>query len=139
MKRELLQWLIFSVIVSLLPFLFVVLNGLTEGQLPILANLFSGGELQLISVGLAASAMGELLARRSTRKTLEVLAIGLAVVVLILASWWYANLTIKIQIGTPIHHGNVAIGSIYLYIAAFITSLCCKILTFLGSERNSDA
>jgi hypothetical protein len=63
MAEKLVRWLIFSVVISLLPLLFRFALEATDGKSPTLSDLLSQGELLLISSAIAAAAVGELIGR----------------------------------------------------------------------------
>src|SRR5579863_1592711 len=85
MLAKLLKWLIFTVVVALVPFGIVALDLWDKGD-----NLFAWsvlwphGELMLVSTALAADALGDLIASDRPSGSLKIAAGGGCLVVLII-------------------------------------------------------
>jgi len=125
--EELLLWALFSVIIALLPFAIHSLLILTRGDIPTATLLFSKGELVLVSSAIVASAMGSLFISGRKYKITKIIVGGLCVCVLILASAWFA--IISIESNSPSFDANFASnGSIVMFVFSVISSAGCVML-----------
>src|ERR1700722_8075371 len=96
LKEKLARWLIFSVVISLLPVLFSLLAQVTMKGNPIsLGTLGGHGEFLLISVAILAASLGEGIGRKMDgRSTFPyILAEGVNAIFLILAAFWFAYIS----------------------------------------------
>lgn len=95
MAARLTRWLIFSVIVAMVPLAFDYFARMTDGsEAPKLAAIVSKGELLLISAAIAAAAIGEIIGRPGKRAVAELVATGACVVTFFFASLYYANVSV---------------------------------------------
>src|SRR5437899_3113676 len=92
MLLRLCQWLIFTVIVALSPFLIAALNVVSEQQtlswFP-REQLWPHGELMLVTTALAADAIGDLFVHPSPRDAITVLSAGAFLILVIVTVAWY--------------------------------------------------
>lgn len=91
MAEKLAKWLIFSVILALLPFAFNYLRLASRGVDPTMAKLLGGGELLLVAAGISAAAVGDLIGSGADRRLAKLFAGGGSIVVLCLASLHFAD------------------------------------------------
>lgn len=130
LQQNLLHWLLFSVIIALVPFVIQWLMLLTRGNVPTTVELFSNGELLLVSSAIAASAIGSLVLSDSKYRLSRIVVGWCCVCVLILASAWFAIISIESNTGSfdPDFAAN---GSILMFIFTVISSAGCIILAEL--------
>lgn len=84
------RWGVFSVMFALLPLLFHFLKQfITSGVLPQIGSVSLHGELLLVSSGIAATAVGEVIASGQKLAVLKILAGGGCALVLVVASFSY--------------------------------------------------
>ena len=131
MSNKIIRWFTFSVIIALLPIFFNFLVMLITSTKPTLQGLLSHGELLLVSVCLAASALGEIIGSGSNFIRLKIVASGGCVITLTLSSLCFAFIT---ALGILSHKFDIAIVtnmSISLYFFSVITSASC---VYLGEK-----
>lgn len=127
MINKLLKWLIFGVLVALLPILFNLLFALTVGAEVTAARLIGRGELLLIAVGLCSTAMGDLvLAELSVRgrfwRGVRLILTGTCVVVIASSSFYFALVSDRYARQIGVSDDAVVIISSALYLFAVICS-----------------
>jgi len=128
MITKIVKWFIFSVIIALLPIIFNLLIVLSNGVAPSLEILTSRGELLLVAAGIAASAIGELIASGQNYMTPKLLAGGSCVIILSLASLYFAHISATIILGKTLDANVVSYTSMYLYIFAILSGASCIVL-----------
>ena len=90
MAEKLTRWFIFGVVVSLLPFALAYLN-LWASKKPVkVEDLFSRGELLLVSTAIGAAATGELLGIKETHALYKIIIGGCSFVAVLTQMAWYA-------------------------------------------------
>jgi len=129
-RQTLVRWSLFSVTIALLP---VVLNAfalMTRGQPMSYSAMVGNGELLLVSVAISAGAMGELIAaeRQPFTGTWQLL-IGLSVVIVLLASAWFADIASAIRAGEYVSRHSIALGSTVVFACATLVGACCIMLS----------
>ena len=72
MTDKLVRWFIFGVIASLLPFALTCLNLWTSKKSVKIENLFSRGELLLVSTAIGTAAIGELIGTDNKNALLKI-------------------------------------------------------------------
>jgi hypothetical protein len=99
MWRRLVKWLLFTVIISLLPFIFTGVDLWTDGKLDHLLLMYRHGELLwphgellLVSIAIVADAAGGLIASGTTDRVDKLLLAGGAVILAIGAAAWYEKI-----------------------------------------------
>ena len=115
------RWLIFSVLVSLLPVIFSALVLLTGQGISSITVLLSGGELLLISSAICAGAIGEIVTSTNRNKIGRVLAGGGSVIILASSSFWFAHIVSSESVNGDV----VAWGSIYIFGLTVLTGMSC--------------
>ena len=131
---KLLKWLIFSVVIALLPIIFYSLQLLTRGLSPTLELVTSKGELLLISTAMAAGALGELITSQSDKKIFKIIAGGGSVIILLICSLYYADVASCILTNQAIQAEVVSRISIIGYCFSFISSGSCIFIAEVGNE-----
>jgi hypothetical protein len=129
------RWLIFTVVISLLPFIMIDISLWSHGKLEEVFAfwrhgdvLWPRGEVLLVATAIGADAMGGLIASNSANDTIRLFKITTAGGCFLLtlgAAWWYAN----IQDSLPTLLGPREVtGSGYVLVATIVVSLICKAL-----------
>jgi len=123
-KEGILKWLIFTVIVSLIPFGMVALS-LWSGDKPLsLAVLWPHGELLLVATALAADGIGDLIPTNPTASRAKIVTAGMCIIILIVAGLWYALIQ-----GHPEYRlSKISKGSMVIFGSTVLACMCCKIL-----------
>src|ERR1700677_1427829 len=95
MGRRLLRWVLFTVIISLLPFIFTGVDLWTDGKLDGIFDLYKHGsllwphgELLLVSIAILADAAGGLIASGTTDRFVTLLTAGGGIIFAIGAAAW---------------------------------------------------
>ena len=127
-RQKIIRWVIFSVIVALLPIIFNGLVLLTKGNLFEIETLTGRGELLLIAAAMAASAIGELIASGKTMASIKLIAGGCCLIVLSMASLYFAHVSYALMAKEFVDYLIVSKISINLYVASIVSSSCCIIL-----------
>jgi hypothetical protein len=134
MLPRLARWLLFTVVISLMPFIMTGCNLWTDGKLDDVLRLWRygdllwpHGELLLVSTAIGAEAAGGLIASSSGPTVVKLLKISTAGGCIILAlgsAWWYQ----KIQ--ENLHHipPRVVQGTGVLFLVTLCMSFVCKLL-----------
>ncbi len=92
MVTRIVRWLVFTVLVALLPFAFFVARAFSHNEPTGWAEIAGGGDLYLLAGAFTASAVGELVGSGSDRWPVRKLAAaGLAVLLLALSSLLFAD------------------------------------------------
>jgi len=129
MSDKILRWLIFSVVIALLPLAFNLLRFSSRGTPLSLLTILSNGELLLISAAIAAAAAGELFASGQNYIKAKLFAGGGCVIVLILASFLFADISVAIASGEKISQEAVSTNSIVIFILTVVASGSCVALS----------
>ena len=119
------KWIVFSVIISLLPLVFNLLSALNRQKEASLSLLCSHGELLILSAAIAAGSIGELFGGGSERAILKIIAGGGCVAVLFVACLSFADVA---QLPQPVP-SVVTVESITIFILTLISSASCIALS----------
>ncbi len=122
--RKLLGWFIFTLLFSILPFLFNWLSGLIRGNILTQVELTSGGELLLTSVAITAAAVGEMIdyGSKKTYDIRDVLSIGCCILIMVMASFLYSDITAAINSGEKLDESITSLVSLLIFLLAAFTS-----------------
>ena len=125
------KWLLFGVLCSLLPIGFVAIDFFTDGKVVGVGNLIGRGELLLITTGIAAAGLGELISE-SAKKSIGVMFTGAASLILIgICSYSYSSV---VSSQNP-NIENITSGSICIFIISIFTTVVCFIQTETSSWK----
>lgn len=128
--QKLIRWFIFSVAVALLPLIFHALQLITRGKSASLSAVTSHGELLIVSVALAAAAIGNIIGNKNMTLSIpKLLSAGFCMLMLLLSSFYYADISACRISGQPIEDNVIACVSLISYIFTFICSACCIVLS----------
>ena len=119
MTEKLVKWFVFSVVIALLLILFNFLLLLTANAPAGLAQLVGHGELLLIAAGLAARAIGDVIGSGDVRKIPKLIASGAAVIVLVLASFYFSHVAASYALNQTVNIDVVFFVSVWLYVISF--------------------
>ncbi len=117
-----LKWLIFGVVLALLPIGFNLVYAWTViGPWPSTAFLFGRGELLLLAVGLSSGALGDLILGEGKWQALRLVVAGVCILNIGLASFYFALVSGKYAIREPTDTGVVVVISLVLYGVAVLS------------------
>ena len=133
---------VFAVVVSLLRILLTMIGTMTHGQPvpPVGPSEFeqalsratdyeralARGDLLLIAGALAAGGLGEIVAR-GTHRNLEhrIFAGGMAIGIVIVSTWWFADISSSIARDEVLDLAVIAWGSVTLFCGSVLTAGSC--------------
>ncbi len=128
--QNLLKWVIFSVILALIPLGISFLNEMMDDSvLPWLATgkvVLSGGELLLVAAAIAADAVGDLIGSGKDDRTLKILSGGACVLLILVASLWYGHIATLVHSGKVPKTNLVPVGSLWVLAGTVLTSGVAK-------------
>lgn len=124
-SEKMVKWVIFSVLMALVPLITAALIQLTRSITPSMDDLIGRGELLLITAALCARSCGELFSSDGGRKTAKVVAGGSTMVILLLTAIYFADVASAVRTKTTIDSGLVAGISIVTYISALVSGGSC--------------
>ena len=112
---KLQQWLVFSIALSMLPFVFrFVPSALGVRSVPSAAEVFGDGELFIVAVTMSAAAFGDLMMARRSGLGVRKMTAGVAASAVALGSYLYAGARM-IPGATPT---NIVVSSANLFFAS---------------------
>lgn len=130
-SEKLTRWIIFNVMVALVP-LFTGYLGLQLGrEEPGLHTLTARGELLLISTTIASAAVGELIAAGRARATAKLCAGGSCILLVLVSSLIFAG----IQARQDTDAQSVLSLSLGLFAGTLLASFSCMYLAHEGEPR----
>jgi len=127
--KKLTIWILFNVLVALLPFLFRYLGATFSGQMVNLQNILSDGELLLVAAAVASGALGDLIASNQEDALPRVIVGGLCILSLLLSSLCYAFVSALGDLSIAQDTLAISQWSIWIFTSAFATGTGCIILT----------
>ena len=130
MLVALIQWLIFSVVIALLPLLFNLLRDIVRSHGISLVRLFSHGELLIVSAAISASSLGHLFCATKPSSIPNMVAGGACVVVLLIASFLFADISAAWHSNPAVSLNSkaICIGSIIVFGCAVVASTSCVLM-----------
>jgi hypothetical protein len=127
--EKLLLWLVFNVIIALLPFAFRAMAALLTERPVDLKQILSDGELFLVSAAIASGAVGELILKGRQMRIPRVLAGGGCVICLMLASFLYAFIRAQSGPTTSLTPDGIYTLSLIMFFFTFLAGTGCLILS----------
>lgn len=129
-RVKLVRWWLFSVLVGLVPLITSYLALQLDPQPPPLYTLTARGELLLISVAIAAAAVGELLPGDHGKAVQKLLAGGGCVLLILASSLIFST----IQAGQHPNAVRIFATSIWLFCGTLLASFSAVYLAWGGGE-----
>ena len=124
LSAKLAKWLVFSVLLGLLPIAFNYLRVLTRSGDPTLESLLGKGELLLIAASISAAALGHLIGSGKDWMVAKIFAGGGAVIVLGLASLYFADIAAA-HVSQQLNPGVIAGSSQLFFLFAVLAGAGC--------------
>ncbi len=128
MNARLSRWLIFGVVVALLPLIATYVSRRTDGLVPAWTELLGRGELFLVCAGVCSAAYGEVLGTGGGLRAWKIVAGGICLMVLLVSSLVYAHIVERISSSAPIAMEAICHDSLYLYLIGVAASTACVVL-----------
>lgn len=122
------RWLIFSVIIALVPLVFAFVNAQMKNVQADWTTTLGNGELLIVIAAICAGAVGELFGSSNRFKVSKIVAGGSTVVVLIFSALVFASIE-PAGAATVAQKGVIATASIYLFLFAIGCCASCIVLS----------
>ncbi|SRR6266571_1180441 len=120
--NRLKTWFLFTIVFSIIPFVFIAFGYLFAEHPEKIWLLFRKGELLLVSSGLAAGGIGDAISFPSKHRTAQLLCLAFCIFVVVLAALGYTLIAVFDTIAFDYNHRLVDFGSILLFIMITICS-----------------
>lgn len=131
-----IRWLLFGIVLAVLP---VAVNWISLQTRDLDAShtvVLGSGELLLVSAVLGATATGDLMGARSRRfLVFRTMLTGFNVILMILASLWFADVAATIRADDKVDREFVAFGSLVVFATTIIICACSFVVTRLEDTR----
>jgi hypothetical protein len=124
-------WLIFSVLVALLPIVFNMGKAYFYGEPVILSSLLKNGELLIISVAIGADALGRIIEGGSNQNILKlprIVATGSCLCLVILSSLFFSLISTDFG-NSPVDPERTSTVSMTIFFLTIITGGSCLYLS----------
>jgi hypothetical protein len=128
LAEKVIRWLLFSVLIALLPLGFNAISLFTRGISVDLVNLVSRGELLLISTAICAAAVGELVPTGPALRISKIIVVGSTVIILIAASYYFADISAGYRLGEKMDFNVIRDISLIAFISSVVSGALCVIL-----------
>jgi hypothetical protein len=137
-KERFSRWLIFTVLIALLPIFFNGLAVVNRNERLVWKTLLAHGELYLISVAITAAAFGEMVGRESSRRRLARMWLsGLSCALIVVESFLFADTaSIARNAEGTINHNSIAWTSITFLLLSVIVGACCVVVSEQKGSRS---
>ncbi|MDM8564334.1 hypothetical protein QUF74_01625 [Candidatus Halobeggiatoa sp. HSG11] len=125
-----IRWLLFSVLMALLPIVFNALSFEVRGQLNSFSQLISRGELLLIATAICTAAIGELFVSGSKLRILKAIIGGFTVMILTLATAYFVDISAIPLSDMQLETKTIIVNrSILIFECSVIFGGCCTLLS----------
>lgn len=115
MDEKLTRWFIFGVAIACMPVAFNAVRLVMRGWSPTFEALTGRGELLLVAAAISARALGDLIGSGVRMKVGKILAGGAAVLMLLIASFAYADVTASLLNGQSLEKAVISHISLALF------------------------
>ncbi len=129
-QKKLMVWSTFSVLIGSFPLILNMLILFTQNKPIAFFDLFSHGELLLISTAISGAAMGDMIYNRRFDRVRDVGFICICFVIILLAVSWFASLGIGGKATNIVGFGAI---SLVLFIATVLVSGNCEAIVEVPS------
>lgn len=127
--HKLIKWAIFSVAVALMPLAFHAIQLAWRGNPFSIGAIIGHGELLLVSVAIAAAAIGDLQGNKhSTLGTVKLLSTGFCFIVLLMSSLFYADISACQLADQVLQESMIKNVSLLCYAVTLVCGGCCVAL-----------
>jgi hypothetical protein len=132
MVFKLSKWVLFGVIVSIVPLAYSYLNLLIKSKPATLQQILGGGELLIVVSAMCAGAVGEMIGTKSTFVFFKLVSAGSTIVILILSTLTFATVTEARSSQAPVLDLSVVeTTSLFLFAFGILTCASCIALSEL--------
>lgn len=136
-RQRLALWLLFGVILALLPLVLDWLRLIDEGAPHGLASVCADGELLLISAVIAGGSAGELILADIDQRWVmrQIWCGGSTLFMLAIEAGWYSDIAAKASGGQAVPEATVMQGSLVAFVLTVLASGSCVYIGAVGSRR----
>ncbi|WP_052277929.1 hypothetical protein [Microcystis panniformis] len=131
MLRKIIQWIIFGVVLAIVPLVVALLIRATRGQSTELVDLLRNGELLLVTAGIVGAAIGDLLGGNRTQPIFELFSGGACVLILVVSSILYADVSAAHASQQPVNIAVIERSSLWLFSGGVVSSFFCVVFSEL--------
>ena len=132
MAARLAKWIIFSILLALLPLAFGGYQTAARGKAVTLASITAGGELVLVAAAICAASLGEVFLRKTDRRIWRLVIGGATLLVIMSASLLFADIAASKAAGIPLDQSFVSRVSIWVFVAGLLSSLSSEVFAEVG-------
>ena len=132
MAARLVRWLVFGVLLAIVPLVINVIISGTRGAMSssALQIICSRGELLLVCAGIAGAGIGEIVARGTNAAAVfKIIAVGGCVLMLFIGLAWYTAIVIYVEGNSNIDLHFVTDGSLVVFACTFLCAGGCVALS----------
>lgn len=129
MGEKLATWFVFSVLMALVPVAAGAAKQMTSDAPLSLGVLVAQGQLLLITAGLCATSLGDLIGSGTSAKIAKILAGGFTLLVLTFAALYFADIAASLAKGEKLNVEVIKNTSLACYLSAFIAGGSCVALS----------
>lgn len=147
--NRLLRWLLYGVVVGMLPFIFPLINILVSAKdtppfavifsLETLDKVFGHGDLFLVSATLVAAAAGELIGSGDERETRKIMSGFCCIATFLVSAVWYGIVANKVASSVVYNVNGTTKGSLIVFLFAVVTSSGCMLLSKGEKKQPTDS
>lgn len=133
MLVTLAKWLIFSVLISLVPIAFSYQKiWVRSGNVPSLEQILSGGELFLLACALCASSVGGLIGSSRDRMLAKTAIGGISIIIVAAASMIFADVSAASTAGAGAGQLNYELNKSLITLLSIVYFACSLIVSGVG-------
>jgi hypothetical protein len=122
-QKKLIIWTTFSVLIGSFPIILNLLILFAQNKPIYFFDLFAHGELLLISIAIAAGAMGDMIYSKRFERVRDIASICTCFIIILFSISWFASLGIGGKASNTVGFGII---SIVLFIATVFVSGNCE-------------
>jgi len=122
------KWVWFGLVLAIVPVIFAALRLFIRDAPVTLSALTGQAELLLPAAAISARGIGELLGGQARKSAKRYLAGGSAILILLLSTLFFADVTAAYAVGDPVSTSVIARTSVVLTLCAAIAGCSCVIV-----------
>jgi hypothetical protein len=128
---KLLRWIMFSIVLALLPLGMKYLSLVTRNHEFSLSNIVSHGELLLITITMCTTAIAELLCSGSGKKLPKLFVGSWTILILIVATGYFADISVAFELGQAekFSKSTIFYYQVWLFVLSFLFGIACIFLS----------